>query len=317
MAMSVTIKQVLAKRFGGNIRFNEPMADHTAFRIGGPAEAFVLPETVDDIMDLLHVLDAENIDRFVLGGGTNLLVQDGGIPGVVISPAPGLSDIKWGPETSEGTAVTAQSGVSLWELCRIVSQKGLSGMAFAAGIPGTIGGAVMMNAGTSEGDMSDVVASIDLVTGPGAFRPIEREEMTFAYRSLTLPADTAGAPGRPCIIVSATLMLGPSDPAQVTEQMEKRLMKRKASQPGGFSAGSFFKNPPQGLPAAALIDQAGLKGYAVGGAVVSEKHANFIMNRKNASAGEVLVLMEIVRKRVYDAFGVLLEPEVKIIGLPE
>ncbi|MFO8113448.1 MAG: UDP-N-acetylmuramate dehydrogenase [Desulfosalsimonadaceae bacterium] len=316
MLLTGTIKHLLAKRFHGKIRFDEPMADHTTFRIGGPADVFVLPETVDDVMDLLDVLGSENVGWFVFGGGANLLVHDGGIRGVVISPAPGLSGIRLVGGEGENTKVTAQSGASLWDLCRLAAENGLSGLMFAAGIPGTIGGAVMMNAGTAEGDMSGVIMSLEIVSGPGEIRRVRREEMAFSYRSLRLPQGAAGYEGRPGVIVSATVKLDRKNPEVVKKEMEKRLAKRKQSQPGGFSAGSFFKNPPGAPPAGELIDKAGLKGFVVGGAEVSKKHANFIINRKKASAGDVLVLMEIIRKRVHDAFGITLEPEVKIVGEP-
>ncbi len=316
MVLTGAIKQQLSKRFTGKIRFDEPMADHTTFRIGGPADVFVLPETVEDIVDLLDVLEAENVGWFVFGGGANLLVHDGGIRGVVISPAPGLSDIRSVQDNGENATVTAQSGAFLWDVCRFASEKGLSGLTFAAGIPGTIGGAVMMNAGTPTGDISGVISSLEIVTRPGEVRHVRREEMSFAYRSLRLPPDASGYEGRPGIVVSATLQLGRENPKMVKKEVEKRLAERKQSQPGGCSAGSFFKNPPGASPAGELIDKAGLKGFVVGGAEVSKKHANFIINRKNASAGDVLVLMEIIRKRVHDAFGITLEPEVKIVGEP-
>ena len=314
MVLTRAIKDLLAKRFNGKIRFDEPMAAHTSFRIGGTADALVLPETVEDIMDLLQILAAENISWSVFGGGANLLVRDGGIRGVVISPSPGLSNIRMAEGKTKTVAINVQSGVSLWDLCRFASDKGLSGLAFAAGIPGTIGGAAMMNAGTAEGDMSDVLTSLEIVTGQGKIRRVDRNQMTFSYRSLGLPPDAAGGEGKPGIIVSATLQLDQTDPDLVQNEFETRLLQRKQSQPGGFSAGSFFKNPPGAPPAGELIDKAGLKGFVVGGAEVSKKHANFIINRKNASAGDVLVLMEIIRKRVYEAFGITLEPEVKIIG---
>ncbi len=316
MLLTGTIKHLLAKRFDGKIRFDEPMAAHTTFRIGGPADVLVLPETVEDVVDLLALLDAENVGWFVFGGGANLLVHDGGIRGVVISPAPGLSNIHIVQDNEENILVIAQSGATLWDLCRFAADNGLSGLMFATGIPGTIGGAAMMNAGTAEGDMSGVIMSLEIVSGPGEFRRVRREEMAFSYRSLRLPQDAAGYEGRPGIIVSATLRLDRRNPNGVKKEMEKRLAKRKQSQPGGFSAGSFFKNPPGASPAGELIDKAGLKGFVVGGAEVSKKHANFIINRKNASAGDVLVLMEMIRKRVHDAFGITLEPEVKIVGEP-
>ncbi len=311
-----TFKDLLSKRFGKKIRFDEPMARHTAFRIGGPADVLVSPETVDDIVDLLRILDGEKAGWFVMGGGANLLVRDGGIRGVVIAPSPGLSEIQVVEEKPERASLKAQSGAFLWDVSRFAAGRGFDGLAFAAGIPGTIGGAAMMNAGTAEGDMSGVLADLEIVCGPGERLSVHRKELEFAYRSLRLPPGAAGYEGRPGIIVSATLQLGREKPETIGREMDRQLAARKNRQPGGFSAGSFFRNPPDAPAAGELIDRAGLKGFTVGGAVVSQKHANFIINRKNASAGDVLVLMEIIRKRVYEAFGVTLEPEVKIVGEP-
>ena len=311
-----TFKDLLSKRFGKKVRFDEPMARHTAFRIGGPADVLVSPETVDDIVDLLRILDGEKAGWFVMGGGANLLVRDGGIRGVVIAPSPGLSEIQVVEEKPERASLKAQSGAFLWDVSRFAAGRGFDGLVFAAGIPGTIGGAAMMNAGTAEGDMSGVLAALEIVCGSGERLSVDRKELAFAYRSLRLPPGAAGYESRPGIIVSATLQLGREKPEMIGREMDKQLTERKKRQPGGFSAGSFFRNPPDAPPAGELIDRAGLKGFTVGGAMVSQKHANFIINRKNASAGDVLVLMEIMRKRVYEAFGVTLEPEVRIVGEP-
>lgn len=318
VALSATLKQALVNRFGAMVRFDEPMARHTYFRIGGPADAMVFPETAADVTDLLGMLDAENADWFVCGGGTNLLVRDGGIRGVVISPGPGLaginSDVEPDCGEKERFLVEAKSGTPLGKLCRFTADRGFSGMVFAAGIPGTVGGAAMMNAGIPSADMSGVIASLDVVCRPGRIRSVDRSEMAFEYRSLVLPPDAAGSPGKPGMIVSATLRLTRGDPERIRNETEKRLLERKQSQPKGFSAGSIFKNPPGDPPAGELIDRVGLKRHAVGGGVISDKHANFIINRDNASAADILALMKIMQNRVYDAFGVTLEPEVKIIG---
>jgi UDP-N-acetylmuramate dehydrogenase len=314
MSLDQSIKEDLAKRFAGKIRFDEPMAAHTSLRVGGPADAMVWPDSKDDVKDLLNVLLATGTPWSVFGGGTNLLVRDGGIRGVVICTSPGLSGIRLLPEKDERTGIKVLSGTSLWELCRFAADRGLSGLAFAAGIPGTVGGAALMNAGIPDGDMSGVLSAVEMAVSSGKIIDIGRSEMTFAYRSVKMPENAAGTPGRPGILLSASLALEPGNRHEIHEKISQLLQKRKQAQPGGFSAGSFFKNPTYGPTAGELIDQAGLKGKAVGDGVVSEKHANWILNRKNASAGDILALMGIIQNRVREAFGVNLEPEVKIIG---
>ncbi len=313
MGLGGSVEEALEKRFGGKVRFGEPMARHTTWRIGGPADAMVFPENENDVRDLVVLLNDHDIDWFVLGGGSNLLVLDGGIRGVVISPAPGLGDISEAP-LSGGAGIRVQAGSSLAKICRFAADKGLSGLAFAAGIPGTVGGAVMMNAGIPGSEMSDVVTEIGMVGPEGEMMNIGRSELDYSYRSLGLPQRAAGGPGRPGIIVSAMLTLREGDPRQIRRETEEILARRKQSQPGGWTAGSVFKNPPGGPAAGRLIDRAGLKGYAAGGAVVSEKHANFIVNRGDATASDVLELMEIIRRGVKDASGVKLEPEVRVVG---
>lgn len=321
LTLTQGIKRELARRFDGKIRFDEPMAAHTSFHIGGPADALVFPESIIDITALLQVLETVNINWFVLGGGTNLLVRDGGIRGVVISPSPGLAGVRLldTPFTEKGVQkevvdIKVESGISLWQMCRFADENGFSGLAFAAGIPGTVGGAIMMNAGTPEGDLSHVLIELEVVDSAGKVRMVNRNQMGFEYRSLTLPPEIAGLPGKPGVIVSAVLRLNRSGSDREKHDRRALLLKRKKNQPGGFSAGSFFKNPPEGPSAGELIDRAGLKGYCVGDSMVSEKHANFLINRKDAAAEDILSLMEIVQKRVYETFGINLEPEVKIIG---
>lgn len=322
MALGGSIKRILEKRFGGKIRFNEPMAVHTSFRIGGPADAVIFPESPQDIMDLMQVLAGENIGWVVVGGGTNLLVHDGGIRGVVISCGPGLSGMEGSMEPNDGMVrsveITVRSGTLLGRVCRIAADKALPALVFAAGIPGTVGGAVMMNAGIPGADMSGVLKSLRMVCSPGKTRHVGRGELAFEYRRLVLPPDAAGKTGEPGVVVSVTLALGRpgtgKNSERIRREVEAQLEKRRKTQPVGFSAGSVFKNPPGAYSAGELIDRAGLRGYATGGAMVSEKHANFIVNRDNASAGDVLALIRIVRKRVYEMSGIQLEPEVRIIG---
>ncbi len=313
MGLGGSVEKGLERRFGEKVRFGEPMARHTTWRIGGPADAMVFPENEDDVRDLVVLLNDHDTGWFVLGGGSNLLVLDGGIRGVVISPAPGLADVSEAP-LPDGEGIRVQSGASLARVCRFAAEKGFAGMSFAAGIPGTVGGALMMNAGIPGAEMSDVVSEIGMIGPEGETMNIGRSELDYSYRRLDLPKRAAGVPGRPGIIVSAVLTLQKKDAGTVRRETEERLARRKALQPGGLTAGSVFKNPPEGPAAGRLIDRAGLKGYTAGGAVVSKKHANFIVNRGDATASDVLELMEIIRRSVKDASGVELEPEVRVVG---
>lgn len=313
MGLGGSVEKGLERRFGEKVRFGEPMARHTTWRIGGPADAMVFPENEDDVRDLVVLLNDHDTGWFVLGGGSNLLVLDGGIRGVVISPAPGLADVSEAP-LPDGEGIRVQSGASLARVCRFAAEKGFAGMSFAAGIPGTVGGAVMMNAGIPGAEMSDVVSEIGMIGPEGETMNIGRSELDYSYRRLGLPKRAAGVPVRPGIIVSAVLTLQKKDAGTVRRETAERLARRKQSQPGGLTAGSVFKNPPGGPAAGRLIDRAGLKGYTAGGAVVSEKHANFIVNRGDATASDVLELMEIIRRSVKDASGVELEPEVRVVG---
>lgn len=314
MGLRGSVEKALEKRFKGKVRFGEPMARHTTWRIGGPADAMVFPESEDDVRDLVVLLNSHDTDWFVLGGGSNLLVLDGGIRAVVISPAPGLAGISAAPLPGGGGAIRVQAGASLAKACRFAADNGLSGLAFAAGIPGTVGGAMMMNAGIPGAEMSDVVSEIGMIGPKGQAMTIGRSELDYSYRRLGLPQRAAGLPGRPGIVVSAVLSLRKGDSERIRRETEEILARRNQSQPGGLTAGSVFKNPPGGPAAGRLIDRAGLKGYAAGGAVVSEKHANFIVNRGDAAASDVLELIETIRRRVKDASGVELEPEVRVVG---
>jgi UDP-N-acetylmuramate dehydrogenase len=243
MALQNGVKRLLTKGFKERIRFNVPMSAYTTLRVGGMADAMVWPENVSEIALLLDVLDSEKIDWFVYGGGSNLLVKDGGIRGVVIATHPGLAEIhelRAGPENMD---ILVESGVSLKNLCRFAAKRGLQGISFAAGIPGTVGGAVMMNAGIPTRDISSVVAAVEVVT-PGNRFIIDRGKISFGYRSVLLPVNGRGKAGRPGIIVSCVIRLKKGDPAREKKEIETFIKRRRVMQPGGFSAGSFFKNPP-------------------------------------------------------------------------
>ncbi len=307
MTLSAAIRKALEKRFGQQARFDVPMSAHTSLRVGGPADAMVLPHSIDELTDLMRLVMDEGIDWYLLGGGTNLRVRDKGIRGVVISLADGFCGIC--PDLS-GNRIHAESGARLSAVCRHAIESGLSGMGFAIGIPGTIGGAAMMNAGTADGDMAGVISDLRVLFPPERIETVSRNDLDYGYRELGRLPVASGAP----ILLSVSLQLRRMDAGRLKTDAESRLARRHASQPAGFSAGCFFKNPKSSRSAGELIDRAGLKGHAFGDAVVSDKHANFIINRGGASAGDLLGLMEQVQTRVRNRFEVSLEPEVRIIG---
>ena len=285
-----------------DIREWEPMARHTTFRVGGRVRVFVRPTTVEEIVSICTLLKADGIRPFLMGRGSNLLVADEDMEGVVIQLAENFSDCR-----REGDCgLYAQAGVTLVRLARLAQEYGLTGLEFAGGIPGALGGGVSMNAGAYGGELKDVVVSVDYLDEELNLRTATGAECDFRYRGSAF-SDTNK------VILGAKLELQPSDVEAVEARMEELKAKRVKSQPLEYpSAGSTFKRPVGGY-AAAMIDEAGLKGYAVGGAQVSEKHAGFVINRGGATCADVLALMDHIRKTVYDRTGIELEAEVKII----
>jgi UDP-N-acetylmuramate dehydrogenase len=293
----------------GEIKRNEPLSGHTSFGIGGPADLLAYPADRDDLVVLLGELAKRGLPYFLLGGGTNLLVKDGGFRGVVIS-LQRMKAIRIEREyRSIGgvfAVVSAEAGASLAKLLSFAVEEGLTGLEFAAGIPGTVGGAVCMNAGTAAGETGDVIESVFLLSPEGALITRDRDQMGFGYRTASIPDGH--------LILAVRLILRRDDKDKIKAKVRELIDARNQRQPLGLrNAGSVFKNP-QEESAGRLIEAAGLKGKTVGGAQVSEKHANFIVNLGNASASDVIKLMELVKQAVLDARGVRLEPEIKIIG---
>ena len=285
-----------------NVKIEEPMSKHTTFRIGGPAQYFVMPETIEELGQIVLLCQAENVPYFVVGHGSNLLVGDKGMRCVVIQLYSNFAHYK-----IEGDRVYAQAGVMLCKLGQVTRDASLAGFEFAAGIPGTLGGAVVMNAGAYGGEMKDIVESVQLMDSNGNLIEKSGDEMEFSYRHSIVEDGKY-------IVVGATLKLAHGDMNLISERMEELSVARKTKQPLEFpSAGSTFKRP-QGYFAGKLIMDAGLRGYQVGGAQVSEKHCGFVINKGDATAKDVLQLIEDVKKIVYDKFQVELEPEVKMIG---
>ncbi len=283
------------------IKFNEPLHLHTSFRIGGAAEVMAFPQNADELAALLKQSALMGIKPYILGAGTNVLAPDGGVKGLVIC----LKDCLEGMEQMDSTHIRVMSGVTMTRAAVFAANLGLSGLEFAHGIPGTVGGGVYMNAGAYGGELCQVVESVELMNLQGDLRTACREELDFSYRHSVL--EKSGE-----IVVSAVFALNPAPQAQIKEKMKELMAKRSASQPLNLpSAGSAFKRPANGY-AAALIDEAGLKGFAVGGAGISVKHAGFAVNLGGATAEDVKSLLQQVSNQVFERTGIRLEPEVRI-----
>jgi UDP-N-acetylmuramate dehydrogenase len=313
MALDSGAKRWLIERFGKDVRFDEPMAKHTSFQVGGPADAYVRPVNIEKLIMLMEWTKNKAIPYLVVGGGTNLLVQDNGIRGVVVALTRCLREIVCSVTETNRVLVTAMAGANLQALCRFALQNGLAGMNFALGIPGTVGGGIVMNAGTPAGAIGDVLDRVKVLMPTGEIKTFGREDLDIGYRRLTWP-DGDMDRGRK-IILEGRFRLRPADGELLQKEAAAILQNRKTKQPWGLpSAGSFFKNPASGKSAGELIDLAGLKGQQIGDAAVSSKHANFIVNTGNASAADIIALMQYVQKTVFGKFNVHLEPEVKIVG---
>ena len=285
------------------ITAEEPMARHTSFRTGGPARRMAFPENGEQLVLLTSFARECGARPIVIGNGTNLLAPDNGLDRLVIA-ASGLRRVETGPEPD---TVLAEAGVTLAQAAEFACKRSLTGLEFAHGIPGTVGGAVYMNAGAYDGEMSQVVQEVSVLLPEEGVRLIPGGEMDFSYRH-SLLADCPDA-----VLLYAVFRLTSGDPAAIREKMRELMARRKARQPLEYpSAGSTFKRP-EGHYAGALIEQCGLKGLTVGGAQVSEKHAGFLINRGGASSGDVLELIRQVRERVLAETGVRLEPEVRIL----
>jgi len=291
------------KEFGLDVLIDESMSKHTSFKIGGNADILVKPTSMIQIKQIIDFCKKKNIKYIVIGNGTNLLVKDGGIRELVIKIGPDFNNI----EIKENY-ITASSGTSLIALSHLAYKHGLGGLEFACGIPGTLGGAIKMNAGAFKGEMSDIVYSTKYLNENGEICEIKENQHRFAYRESIFDNNSD------LIILESTLRLFEKDKTEIKERMDYCTNYRKEKQPINYpSAGSSFKRPEGHFPGQ-LIEECGLKGFRVGGAEVSTLHANFIINSNNATAKDVLELMEYIQKKVYDKFNVNLEPEIKVIG---
>lgn len=283
------------------LRFNEPMAKHTSFRIGGPAEVMAFPQNAEELSEILKKSSLLDCKTAILGAGTNVLAPDDGMEGLVICLKDSLNEMS----VLDNNRMRVAAGVTMTKAAVFAANHGLSGLEFAHGIPGTVGGGVYMNAGAYGGEICQVCESVDVMDMDGNISTFTNDEMEFSYRHSRLE-DEGG------IVVSAVFALIPKPQEEIREAMRILMSKRSASQPLDLpSAGSAFKRPVGGY-AAALIDQSGLKGFQVGGAAVSTKHAGFVVNLGNAKADDVVTLLSQVSDKVFEATGIRLEPEVRI-----
>jgi UDP-N-acetylmuramate dehydrogenase len=293
--------QSLVKRA---IQWDCPLREYTSFGIGGPAEALVNIENCKELQQVLHLCSKENISCRVIGRGTNVLIKDEGLSGVVLVLVDEFKTVKI-KEQKDSIVLEVGAGHSLSKLSSKCMEQGYSGLEFAIGIPGSLGGAVIMNAGAWGGTIADAVLEIEVQTAQG-IEKMRKEDLQFGYRSSNINAQS------PFVISSVTMALHRGDIGIIRSQCRGYLEKRRNTQPAGRgNAGSFFKNP-QGDSAGRLIDASGMKGVSVGDAEISTKHTNFIINRGSASAGDIIKLMELVIDRVYRDSGIRLEPEVQI-----
>ena len=284
------------------VRISEPMNRHTTFRIGGPADYFLLPSTAEEVKKILEICKKKELPYFILGNGSNLLVSDEGYRGVIIQLYRNYGGI-----TVEGTNIRAGAGALLSQIASAAKNASLTGFEFAGGIPGTLGGAVVMNAGAYGGEMKDVLKEVTVMTEQGEIMTIPAEKLEMGYR--TSLVKKAGY-----LVLEAVISLKAGDVEEIKAIMKDLTEKRVSKQPLEYpSAGSTFKRP-EGYFAGKLIMDAGLRGYQVGGAQVSEKHCGFVINKGNATAADVCGLMKDVQEKVQEQFGVTLEPEVKFLG---
>ena len=301
--MNSEIRKMFCDLLGEDRVFTEEaMSQHTTFKIGGPADYFLMPDKGEDVGRVIKICKEKEIPYFILGNGSNLLVGDGGYRGAVIQIYRNMSSV-----TVEGNEITAQAGALLSAVAAAAKNASLTGFEFAGGIPGTIGGAVVMNAGAYGGEMKDVLTEVTVMNAAGDIFTLPTEELELGYRTSIIK--TAGY-----IVLEAKIRLKEGDPEVIRETMKDLTIRRTTKQPLEYpSAGSTFKRP-EGYFAGKLIMDSGLAGYQVGGAQVSEKHCGFVINAGDATARDVRTLMDNVRDIVYKKYGVTLEPEVKFLG---
>lgn len=304
--MNQRVAKALAKLVTGKVLLQVPLNRHTSLRVGGCADLMIYPASLEELLTIVRFCTGRALPYAVIGAGTNLLVRDGGIRGVVIKLTRGLRKITLVQPDGGQPGIQAEAGASLRKLLAVCLDKGLAGLEFISGIPGSLGGAWAMNAGAQGREMSDVTESLTLLTAQGRVEEKKHPGLSFTYRGLQL------APGT--IILKGLLRVSRGSKSTLSGMVETMHRKRWQTQPLELpSAGSVFKNPP-GHAAGRLIEEAGLKGRRAGNAQISEKHANFIVNLGGATAKDMLTLMEIMQQKVYEATGIKLEPELQVVG---
>lgn len=287
----------------GKVKRNEPLSQHTTMKIGGPADLFIEPSSLENIQKVMNLIKERQLPWRAIGRGSNLLVSDKGIEGVVIRLGSGLNHL-----SINESSITVGGGHSLVSLSTLISKRGLSGLEFASGIPGSVGGAVYMNAGAHGSDISKILTRAHILFEDGSIEWLSNDEMEFTYRTSVLQKK------RPGVVLEAEFKLTMGDRTAIVSKMQKNKDYRKETQPWNFPcAGSIFRNP---LPnyAGKLIEEAGLKGFQIGGAKISEMHGNFIVNAGNATAKDVLDLIQYIKDKILHLYGIKMETEVEIIG---
>jgi UDP-N-acetylmuramate dehydrogenase len=285
-----------------NVKIDEPMRSHTSFKVGGPADVFVSPVTELQIKDVLKLCHDSDCPVFIMGNGTNLVVRDKGIRGVVLKIYDNFNNI-----SVDNNVITCEAGALLSTVSKAALKESLKGLEFASGIPGTVGGAIAMNAGAYNGEIKDVIHSADVIDNNFKIVTLDREGLELGYRTSIVSSNGY-------IVLRTRFKLEPGNYQVIKDRIDTLTRRRKERQPLHLpSAGSTFKRP-EGHFAAKLIEDSGLKGRRVGDAVVSEMHSGFLVNMGDASAQDILSLIDIVKKEVYEKFNVLIEPEIKIVG---
>jgi len=301
--MMEAIVQQLRDLQVGKVLVNEPLANHTTMKMGGPADLFIEPSSIENLEKTMKIIRENNVPWRAIGRGSNLLVSDAGIEGALIKLGKGLDHL----EINE-SEIRVGAGYSLVSLSVQISKKGLAGLEFASGIPGSVGGSVYMNAGAHGSDMSEILEKAYVLFADGTLAWLSKEEMEFSYRTSILQKK------RPGIVLEAIFQLTPGNREEIVAKMQSNKNYRKETQPYNLPcAGSIFRNP---LPhyAGQLVQEAGLKGYSIGGAQISPMHGNFIVNTGNGKASDVLALIQYVKDTVFKQYGIIMETEVEIIG---
>ncbi len=305
MGWDQTLRGELTDTFNGKILFDEPAAAYTSLRVGGKMDVLVFPENIEALSAVIAFTHRHEMPLLPVGNWTNLIVRDGGFRGIVVS----LSRLQKliVRHQADGTAlITAEAGCPLAQMLKTAAKESLSGSEFCTGIPGSVGGAIRMNAGAYGGEIKDIVEDITIIDKNGKTMAVAQKKLHFTYRNLDLPADS--------IIITGTFQLHSGRKKEIAAKMAEIIRKRKDKHPLDLpNAGSIFRNPPD-CPAGRLIEESGLKGLRVGDAQISEKHANFIVNRGKASTTDIMKLMDFIVQSVFEKTGRILEPEVRVAG---